>query len=307
MSHRDAEHADIAIIGGSGLSRMKGLENRRVVPLPSTFGKPSDDGVIGSFAGQSVVFLPRHGPNHSIPPSQINYRANIDALKRLGVRQIIAVNAVGSLREEMAPGTLVIPDQFIDRTFARDRSFFTAGCVAHVSMADPVCGRIGAALESSSLSLSSSSSSSSGDERIVRGGTYIVIEGPQFSTRAESDFYRSLGCHIIGMTALPEAHLAREAEICYATIAMVTDYDCWHPRRDDVDVEDILAVMEKNGDAVERLLSRTLPKIAIQKEACSHGCSHALDRAVVTLKTHWEPKQIERLDAVAGRLLRHES
>ncbi len=290
------ERATIAIIGGSGLADMKGLQNRRPLALHSSFGKVSGEAVLGELAGVPLVFLPRHGSHHTISPSKINYRANIDALKRLGVRQIIAVNAVGSLREELPPGTLVLPNQFIDRTARPGRSFFTDGCVAHVSMADPICSAITDALVAASPP----------EEKVVRGGTYIVIEGPQFSTRAESDFYRSLGCQVIGMTALPEARLAREAEICYAMIAMVTDYDCWHPSSDDVDVEEIMSIMEKNRDVVERVLVDSIPAIATLVDPCPQGCSRALDRAVVTVRKGRSPKAVARLEAVAGRFFQSE-
>ncbi|MFI4986294.1 MAG: S-methyl-5'-thioadenosine phosphorylase, partial [Alphaproteobacteria bacterium] len=214
----------IGIIGGSGLYDIDGLEERRWVEMNSPFGQPSDQLLLGELEGTRLVFLPRHGRGHRVPPSELNFRANIDVLKRAGCSEIISVSAVGSLREELAPGSFVIVDQFIDRTFARVKSFFTAGLVAHVSMADPVCGRLGAELAEAARELGIP---------FARGGTYLVMEGPQFSSRAESELYRSWGCHVIGMTNMPEAKLAREAEMCYATVAMVTDYDCWHPHHED--------------------------------------------------------------------------
>ncbi len=215
----------LGIIGGSGVYNIDGLENTRWVKAESPFGEASDEVLIGELPignseRQSIAFLPRHGRGHRIPPSAINFHANIDALKRLGVTDIVSVSAVGSLREDLAPGTFVIVDQFIDRTFAREKSFFGSGLVAHVSMARPVCGRLGDHLHAAAQQTGIP---------VVRGGTYLVMEGPQFSSLAESEMYRSWGCDVIGMTNMPEAKLAREAEICYATVAMVTDYDCWHP------------------------------------------------------------------------------
>jgi 5'-methylthioadenosine phosphorylase len=210
----------IGIIGGSGLYEIDGLADVAWRRVASPFGETSDEFCFGTLDGQQIVFLPRHGRGHPLPPSGINFRANIDALKRCGVTDIVSLSAVGSLREDLAPGDFVLVDQFIDRTFAREKSFFGPGCVAHVSMAHPVCGRIGDAL---------ATASGAANIMIKRGGTYIVMEGPQFSTLAESELYRSWGCSVIGMTNMPEAKLAREAEICYATVAMVTDYDCWHP------------------------------------------------------------------------------
>ena len=211
----------IGIIGGSGVYNIDGLTNTHWRKVQSPFGEPSDELLFGELEGQPVVFLPRHGRAHRVPPSDINYRANIDALKRVGVTDILSVGAVGSLRENLRPGMFVIVDQFIDRTFARTKSFFGEGCVAHVSMAHPVCKRLGDHVEAAARQAGIDT---------VRGGTYLVMEGPQFSTMAESEMYRSWQCDVIGMTNMPEAKLAREAEICYATVAMVTDYDCWHPR-----------------------------------------------------------------------------
>ncbi|MBT8001708.1 MAG: S-methyl-5'-thioadenosine phosphorylase, partial [Rhodospirillales bacterium] len=218
----------IGIIGGSGVSEIDGLSNTRWEKVTSSFGEPSDELLFGELDGQQIVFLPRHGRGHRIPPSELNFCANIDALKRAGVTEIISVSAVGSLKEELPPGTFVIVDQFIDRTFARTKSFFSTGLVAHVGLGHPVCGRLGDALEAAATEL---------DIPVARGGTYLVMEGPQFSTLAESELYRSWNCDVIGMTNMPEAKLAREAEMCYATVAMVTDFDCWHPDHDHVTVE----------------------------------------------------------------------
>ena len=218
----------LGILGGSGVYDINGLSNTRWEKIESPFGKPSDELLFGELDGQQMVFLPRHGRGHKIPPSEINFKANIDVLKRAGVTDVISVSAVGSLKEELKPGMFVIVDQFIDRTFAREKSFFETGLVAHVSMAHPVCNRLGEHLESAAKN--------SGIE-VVRGGTYLVMEGPQFSSVAESELYRSWNCDVIGMTNMPEAKLAREAEMCYATVAMVTDYDCWHPDHDNVTVD----------------------------------------------------------------------
>src|SRR5215471_11061698 len=224
----------IGIIGGSGLYEIDGLTNIEWRRVESPFGSASDEFCFGTLDGQPVVFLPRHGRGHVLPPSEINFRANIDAMKRSGVTDIVSLSAVGSLREDLKPGDFVLVDQFIDRTYARQKSFFGSGCVAHVSMAHPVCSRIGAAL---------CAAAEPNGPVLKRGGTYLVMEGPQFSTLAESKLYRSWGCDVIGMTNMPEAKLAREAEICYATVAMVTDYDCWHPEHDAVTVGMIIATL----------------------------------------------------------------
>jgi 5'-methylthioadenosine phosphorylase len=284
----------IGIIGGSGVYEIDGLENTRWMSVDSPFGQPSDDLLIGELNGQKLVFLPRHGRGHKVPPSELNFRANIDAMKRAGVTEIISVSAVGSLKEDLPPGTFVIVDQFIDRTFARVKSFFETGLVAHVSMADPVCSRLGDALESSARSLGLD---------VVRGGTYMVMEGPQFSTRAESELYRSWGCSVIGMTNMPEAKLAREAEICYATVAMVTDYDCWHEDHDDVTVESVIAVLLENADHARALLRAAAPELAGRTETCPAGCHTALDNALITAPEGRDPAIAARLDAVAGRVL----
>ncbi len=285
----------VGIIGGSGLYALDGLTDERWVRVLSPFGEPSDDLLFGSLEGVPVVFLPRHGRGHRLNPSQLNYRANIDALKWAGVTEIISVSAVGSLREELAPGDLVIVDQFIDRTFDRKKTFFDDGIVAHVSMADPVCPRLGDALEQAGASLGLS---------IVRGGTYLAMEGPQFSTRAESNMYRAWGCSVIGMTNMPEAKLAREAELCYATLAMVTDYDCWHDGHADVSVEAVIQVLQENADRARAMIRETVPLLAGRSELCYAGCHTALDNAVVTDPAYREPAVLRRLDAIAGRVLR---
>jgi 5'-methylthioadenosine phosphorylase len=275
---------------------LDGLEDARWESVLSSFGEPSDELMFGKLMGANVAFLPRHGRGHKLSPTDINYRANIDALKRVGVTEVISVSAVGSLKEHLEPGTFVIVDQFIDRTFARDKSFFGSGCVAHVSLANPVCSRLGDQLEKSGTELGL---------KVVRGGTYLVMEGPQFSTRAESELYRSWGCDVIGMTNMPEAKLAREAELCYATVAMVTDYDCWHPYHDNVNIEQILAVLSLNAKNARALVTNSAKEI-IRDQAISASCScrRALDFAVVTSRDARDPSLVERLDAVAGRVLK---
>ena len=287
--------AVIGIIGGSGLYQIDGLSNVEWRRVASPFGEPSDELCFGELQGTRVVFLPRHGRGHVIPPSEINFRANIDALKRVGVTDLISLSAVGSLKEELNPGTFVLVDQFIDRTFARQKSFFGTGCVAHVSMAHPVCRRLGHRLAEAGRA--------AGIE-LKRNGAYIVMEGPQFSTRAESDLYREQwNCDVIGMTNMPEAKLAREAEICYATVAMVTDYDCWHPDHDHVTVDMIVAVLLENAEKAKELVKAVVP-LAGQDTDCPEGCRHALDHALITAPTARDPQVLARLDAVAGRVLK---
>jgi 5'-methylthioadenosine phosphorylase len=284
----------VGVIGGSGLYGMEGLTDTEWRRVESPFGEPSDELLFGSLDGTRMVFLPRHGRGHRISPSGINYRANIDCMKRAGVTDIISVSACGSFREELAPGTFVIVDQFIDRTFAREKSFFGDGLVAHVSMADPVCGRLGDLLEATAR-----------DAGIphVRGGTYLTMEGPQFSTRAESFLYRDWGCSVIGMTNMPEAKLAREAEICYATVAMVTDYDCWHDDHDHVDVAAVLKVLLDNAEKAQRLVAAAAPRLKGARKACGSGCDRALEVALITAPEARDPETAARLDAVAGRVL----
>ena len=240
----------IGIIGGSGVYDIDGLADKEWRTVDSPFGRPSDQLLFGSLGGQRMVFLPRHGRGHRIPPSELNYRANIDVLKRAGCTEIVSVSAVGSLSEQLCPGTFVIVDQFIDRTFARHKSFFGTGLVAHVGLGHPVCARLGDALQAAA---------EEAGIPVRRGGTYLVMEGPQFSTQAESKLYRSWGCDVIGMTNMPEAKLAREAEMCYATVAMVTDYDCWHPDHDHVSVEAVVKVLLDNADKARSLVKAVVP------------------------------------------------
>jgi len=285
----------IGVIGGSGLYRIDGLADIAWRRVESPFGATSDEFCFGTLSGHRVVFLPRHGRGHVLPPSEIPFRANIDALKRCGVTDIVSLSAVGSLREDLAPGDFVVVDQFIDRTFARTKSFFGHGCVAHVSMAHPVCGRIGDAVVAAAPAAGIAAK---------RGGTYLVMEGPQFSTLAESELYRAWGCDVIGMTNMPEAKLAREAEICYATVAMVTDYDCWHPGHDAVTVEMIVSVLLANADKARALVKSVVPVLAAHSGPCRQGCRHALDHALITAPERRDPALLARLDAVAGRVLR---
>lgn len=284
----------IGVIGGSGLYGMEGLTDTEWRRIESPFGEPSDELLFGRLEEVQMVFLPRHGRGHRVSPTGINYRANIDCMKRAGVTDIISVSACGSFREELAPGTFVIVDQFIDRTFAREKSFFGNGLVAHVSMADPVCSRLGDALDAAATEI--------GIEH-VRGGTYLTMEGPQFSTRAESYLYRDWGCSVIGMTNMPEAKLAREAEICYATVAMVTDYDCWHEDHDHVDVAQVIAVLTGNAEKAQRLVAAVAPKLAGKRDLCAVGCDRALEVAVMTAPEIRDPEMAAKLDAVAGRVL----
>lgn len=284
----------LGVIGGSGVYDIDGLTDTAWVTVESPFGEPSDQLLTGVLGGQKLVFLPRHGRGHRIPPSEVNYRANIDALKRLGVTEILSVSAVGSLKEHLPPGTFVIADQFIDRTFARTKSFFGTGLVAHVALGRPVCARLGDRVEEVLK-----------DQGIAyqRGGTYLVMEGPQFSTLAESNLYRAWGCDVIGMTNMPEAKLAREAEMCYATVAMVTDYDCWHPDHDDVTVDAIITVLLGNAEKARGVVKGLAPKIGQRTAACEEGCHHALNNALITAPGARDPAMIAKLDAVAGRVL----
>ncbi len=286
--------ASIGILGGSGVYDIEGLSNKRWEKVESSFGAPSDELLFGELHGVQLVFLPRHGRGHKLPPSAVNYRANIDALKRAGVTDVISVSAVGSLREDLPPGTFVIVDQFIDRTFAREKSFFGSGLVAHVSLAHPVCNRLGDHIEVAAKSAGINA---------VRGGTYLVMEGPQFSTLAESNLYRSWGCDVIGMTNMPEAKLAREAELCYATVAMVTDYDCWHPDHDHVTVGQIIQVLLANADQAKTLVSHAVPRIGADADACKCHCRSALQHALITAPEARDATMNEQLKFVAGRML----
>ena len=285
----------IGIIGGSGLYDIPGLTAAAWQRVASPWGEPSDEVLTGFLDGQKVVFLPRHGRGHPIPPSAVDSRANIDVLKRCGVTDVISLSACGSLREDLAPGTFVVVDQFIDRTFARAKTFFEKGMVAHVGMAEPVCERLGDALADALAELGIPK---------VRGGTYLVIEGPQFSTLAESRLYRAWGCDVIGMTNMPEAKLAREAELCYATVGMVTDYDCWHADHASVSVEALIAVLKDNAERARALVAAVVAKLAGRRESCQHGCHTALATALITAPEARDPELLARLDAVAGRVLR---
>jgi 5'-methylthioadenosine phosphorylase len=284
----------IGIIGGSGLYNIEGLTETRWEKVETPWGDPSDELLIGQLGDIKTVFLPRHGRGHKISPSGLNYRANIAALKQAGVTDIVSLSAVGSLKEELPPGHFVIVDQFIDRSFAREKSFFGTGCVAHVSMAHPTCPRLGDALEASARELGLP---------VTRGGTYLVMEGPQFSTLAESNLYRSWGCDVIGMTNMPEAKLAREAEICYASVAMVTDYDCWHEDHDAVTVDAVIKVLLGNADKARGLVKAVLPKIGVARGQCPAGCDRALEYALITAAEARDPTLVEKLKVVAGRVL----
>ena len=284
----------IGIIGGSGVYDVAGLQDKAWRRVETPWGDPSDELLFGTIEDVRCVFLPRHGRGHSLSPTHLNYRANIDALKRSGVTDVISLSAVGSLREDLPPGHFVIVDQFIDRSFAREKSFFGRGCVAHVSVADPVCPRLGDALEQSARSLGLP---------VHRGGTYLVMEGPQFSTRAESELYRGWGCSVIGMTNMPEAKLAREAELCYATVAMVTDYDCWHDEHAAVTVDAVIKVMTENAENARSLVRAVVPGLGAVRGPCPAGCDRALEFAVVTSPEKREPGLMAKLEAVAGRVL----
>ena len=284
----------IGIIGGSGLYDIEGLREKAWRRVTSPWGEPSDELLEGWLGDVRCVFLPRHGRGHRLSPTHLNYRANIDVLKRAGVTDVLSLSAVGSLKAELPPGHFVIVDQFIDRSFAREKSFFGDGCVAHVSVAHPVCPRLGDALELACNSLGLPT---------TRGGTYLVMEGPQFSTKAESELYRSWGCSVIGMTNMPEAKLAREAELCYATLAMVTDYDCWHPDHDHVTVEAIVSVLLGNADKARALVQKVVPLIGAPRGPCPAGCDRTLDNAIITAPSVRSPSLMAKLDAIAGRVL----
>ena len=287
--------AVVGIIGGSGVYDLPGLANLRRERVATPWGEPSDDLVFGQIGETQAVFLPRHGRGHRLSPSTINYRANIDALKRAGVTDIISVSACGSFKSQFFPGLFVLVDQFVDRTFGRQSSFFGDGCVAHVSMAHPVAPKLSARIAQAAR-----------DERIeiAVGGTYVCMEGPQFSSYAESLHYKACGFDLIGMTAMPEAKLAREAEISYATIAMVTDFDCWHPEHDHVDVASVIEIVRKNSAAAARLLARVLKDFPAEHEPCPVGSDRALDNAILTAPEARDPALLKKLDAVMSRLNR---
>lgn len=282
----------IGIIGGSGLYDVEGIEGGEWVEVASPWGQPSDACFVGQVGHVKVVFLPRHGRGHRISPSDLNVRANIDVLKRLGVTDVLAVSSVGSLAEERAPGTFTIADQFIDRTKGRPSSFFGTGLVAHVSMADPVCPRLSA--------LAAEAAQAAGAITHV-GGTYLAMEGPQFSTRAESNLYRSWGCDIIGMTAMPEAKLAREAELPYALVGMVTDYDCWREGEEAVDVAQVIAQLSNNAEKARRMVMQLLRNLP--EERTPSPIDTCLDMALITAPAARDPQLLAKLDAVAGRVL----
>src|SRR5580658_8156550 len=285
----------LGIIGGSGIYDLPGLQKVKSRRIKSPWGEPSAPLRVGEIAGLPVVFLPRHDAGHRLSPSDINYRANIDVLKRAGVTDLVSLSACGSFKEELPPGTFVLVDQFVDRTHKRESSFFGKGCVAHVSMAHPVSPRLrlhlAAAAEAEGIAF-------------ARSGTYVCMEGPQFSTLAESATYKGLGYSVIGMTNMPEAKLAREAEICYASVAMVTDFDCWHPDHDAVTVQDIIKVLNANAEKAKALVARLARDFPREHEACPNGSDRALDTALITAPDARDPELLRKLDAVAGRALR---
>jgi 5'-methylthioadenosine phosphorylase len=285
----------IGIIGGSGIYQIDGLQNANWAEVSTPWGDPSDAILTGTLNGVDMAFLPRHGRGHVHAPSDVPYRANIDALKRLGVTDVISVSACGSFREDMAPGDFIIVDQYIDRTFARAKSFFGSGCVAHVSVAHPTCPRLGDACETAAKDAGIT---------VHRGGTYLAMEGPQFSTLAESRMYReSWGADVIGMTGMPEAKLAREAELCYACVAMITDYDSWHPDHGAVDITQIIATLTGNADKARSLVARLPTLLKVDRTPCPHGCDRALEYAIMTAPESRDPTLVAKLDAVAGRVL----
>ncbi|GAU83563.1 S-methyl-5'-thioadenosine phosphorylase [Bosea sp. BIWAKO-01] len=286
--------AVLGIIGGSGIYDLPGLTDLREERVTSPWGEPSDILRIGRIGQTKIVFLPRHGRGHVLPPSEINYRANIDVMKRAGVTDLVSLSACGSYKSELYPGLFVLVDQFVDRTVRRASSFFGKGCVAHVPMARPVGPLLQARL---------ADAAAAEDLPFVRGGTLVTMEGPQFSTYAESLTYKALGYDLIGMTAMPEAKLAREAEITYATVAMVTDFDCWHPEQSSVDVASVVAVLKENAERARRLVARLAADFPAERESCPAGSHHALDNAIITAREFRDPSLVAKLDAVAGRVL----
>jgi 5'-methylthioadenosine phosphorylase len=285
----------IGVIGGSGLYEIDGLQGAEWSAVETPWGAPSDAILTGTLDGVPMAFLPRHGRGHVHSPTSVPYRANIDALKRLGVTDVISVSACGSFREDMAPGDFVLVDQYIDRTFAREKSFFGPGCVAHVGVAHPTCPRLSAACAVAARDAGIT---------LHEGGTYLAMEGPQFSTLAESKLYRDVwGCDVIGMTGMPEAKLAREAELCYASVAMITDYDSWHPDHGAVDISAIIATLTGNADKGRNLVRRLPALLGPERDPCPHGCDRVLDFALITAPEKRDPALLARLDAVAGRVL----
>src|SRR5580658_3328280 len=287
--------AVLGVIGGSGVYDLPGLEKKQTKVIASPWGEPSGALLTGEIDGLPIVFLSRHDKGHRFSPSDINYRANIDVLKRAGVTDLVSLSACGSFKENLAPGTFVLIDQFVDRTHKRESSFFGKGCVAHVSMAHPVSPRLRIHLAEAAMAENIG---------IVRDGTYVCMEGPQFSTLAESLTYKHLGYSVIGMTNMPEAKLAREAEICYATVAMVTDFDCWHPDHDAVTVQDIIKVLMANAEKAARLVASLARDFPREHEPCPIGSDRALDNALITAPKARDPRLVKKLDAVAGRVLR---
>jgi len=288
---KSGEFQVFGIIGGSGLYDIEGLTNKRWIKVDSPFGEPSDELLFGELDDFRLVFLPRHGRGHKIPPNEINFRANIDALKRAGVTDLVSLSAVGSLRENLTPGDFVLVDQFIDKTYAREKSFFGKGVVAHVSMAKPVCARLGSHILKAGKDIGIS---------IVDGGTYIVIEGPQFSTQAESKLYRSWDCDVIGMTNMPEAKLAREAQLCYTSVAMVTDYDCWHPNHEAVNVDGILSVLSVNSNKARSLLKTVATDICTDTKAFQCCCRSSLTFSIITSQESQDPDMLHKLKSITG-------
>lgn len=284
----------IGVIGGSGVYQIEGLEGASWVKVKTPWDKPSDEVLVGRLNGVAMAFLPRHGRGHVQTPGSINYRANIDALKRLGCTDVVAVSAVGSLRADYAPGDFVIVDQYIDRTFARETSFFGPGCVAHVSVAHPTCPRLSAACLAAARDVG---------VKVHQGATYLAMEGPQFSTLAESQLYRQWGADVIGMTGMPEAKLAREAELCYASVAMVTDYDCWHESHGAVDVAQVIVTLTANAGNARALVAGLPGRLGTDRTPCLHGCDRALTHALMTAPDRRDPELLSKLDAVAGRVL----
>jgi 5'-methylthioadenosine phosphorylase len=285
----------IAIIGGSGIYDIDGLVDAKWTDVETPWGAPSDQVLTGTLNGVDMVFLPRHGRGHVYSPTTVPYRANIDALKRLGVTDVISVSACGSFRDEMAPGDFVVVDQFIDRTFDREKSFFGTGCVAHVSIAHPTCPRLSAACVKAA---------SDAGITVHNGGTYLAMEGPQFSSIAESKMYREIwGADVIGMTNMPEAKLAREAELCYVSVAMITDFDSWHPEHGSVDITSIIATLQGNAGKARDLVGRLPALLGQDRDDCPHGCDKALEFAIMTAPDKRDPELIAKLDAIAGRVL----
>ena len=284
----------LAIIGGSGVYDIEGLKDPKWVKVESSFGEPSDELLFGKIDERDIVFLPRHGRGHKIPPSDINYRANIEILKKVGVKKIISFGAVGSFKESLKPGSFVLIDQFYDRTINRKKSFFGPGLAAHVQFAHPICSKMKKILLKASHKTKIN---------VIENGVYLAMEGPQFSTLAESNIYRNWGCDVIGMTNMPEAKLAREAEICYATVAMVTDYDCWHPDHETVSVSEIIRVLSENSINAKNLLKNTIPLLSEEDEDLNCSCNESLENAIITAPEARDPKMVNKLKYIAGRVL----